>query len=295
VPRVIRRALFEKLGRLPEWTTFHEDFHAATGLRLKLVDELGRRTSTSPYQTALCCDMEEHPAGRAYCECFRQAMLADIGDASAQATCDAGLVEVAVPLRISGMKVGYLLFLGFRTTPAAESDVKRARHLLDKAGISLPPGVLEDGLRNSPVIARCAGGAYMRFVEMAARQISEKLTAHLSPLPATLPPLVRRACALIQREALVKDIDLAYVAGKCAVSAGHLSRIFHHSTGLTFREYLVRLRAEHARDLIRHSAKSITEICFESGFQSISQFNRVFRRIHGCAPRDLRSSSSGGL
>ncbi len=288
MPRIIRHALFEKLGQLPEWITFREDFHAATGLRLKLVDELGRRTTSSPYQADLCCRMEANPTGRIYCERFRQAMLADIVDAPVCATCDAGLTEVAVPLQISGMRVGYLLFLGFRFTQAEESDLKRARHLLDKAGIDVPPEVLEGGLRGTPVIAPRAGEAYTRFVEMAARQISEKLTAHLNKPQDVLPPLVRRACALIQREALMVDIDLEYVARQCAVSAGHLSRIFHRSTGLTFREYVVRLRAERARDLIRHSAKSITEICFESGFQSISQFNRVFRRVHGCAPRDLR-------
>jgi len=73
------------------------------------------------------------------------------------------------------------------------------------------------------------------------------------------------------------------------VSTAHLSRVFHESTGLTVTEYLSRFRVEHARNRLQRQEKSITEIAFDCGFQSISQFNRTFKKVTGFAPSRMRT------
>ena len=88
----------------------------------------------------------------------------------------------------------------------------------------------------------------------------------------------------------MEDLGLPAVARHCGVSEGHLSRLFHHATGLTFREYVTQVRAEHARALVLHTSRGITEIAYESGFQSLSQFHRVFRKAYGTSPGQLRAS-----
>jgi transcriptional regulator GlxA family with amidase domain len=60
------------------------------------------------------------------------------------------------------------------------------------------------------------------------------------------------------------------------------------------REYVGRLRAEHARILLLTTDRPITEIAFAAGFQSISQFNRIFRAMHGSSPQDLRREKAKG-
>ncbi|NJK93443.1 MAG: helix-turn-helix domain-containing protein [Blastochloris sp.] len=206
-----------------------------------------------------------------------------------------GLCEVVVPLQISGLNVGYLVFGGFKLKSLSGPELKRTRHLLAKAGIPVSEEQVQRGWEEVPQLDGATSEAYTYFVEMAARHISEQLTSHLIRSTESVPELIARACKVIQRDVFVADVNLLGVARECAVSSGHLSRLFHQSTGLTFREYVVRLRAEHAHDLLRHSKKSVTEIAFESGFQSISQFHRMFRRIYRCTPRELRASAHAGI
>lgn len=103
-----------------------------------------------------------------------------------------------------------------------------------------------------------------------------------------MPPAVIKACGFIRSRALVEDISLSLVARYCGVSEGHLSRLFHHATGLTFREYVAQVRVEHAKALLLHSGKGVTEIAYEAGFQSLSQFHRVFRKAFGSSPGTMR-------
>lgn len=71
--------------------------------------------------------------------------------------------------------------------------------------------------------------------------------------------------------------------------------MFHHATGLRFREYVGRLRAEYARDRLLTTDRPVTEIAFVSGFQSVSQFNRVFRAVHGASPQCIRKSRTSSV
>ena len=132
-------------------------------------------------------------------------------------------------------------------------------------------------------------GAYQRIAHLAAKQIALKITDQLVGVEAAMPPAVLKACGFIRAHAINEDLALSTVARHCNVSEGHLSRIFHHATGLTFREYLAQVRVDHAKNLLLHTNRSVTEIAYESGFQSISQFHRSFRRATGMAPGQLRA------
>jgi AraC-like DNA-binding protein len=60
--------------------------------------------------------------------------------------------------------------------------------------------------------------------------------------------------------------------------------MFKQATGLTFTDYLARVRVEKVKNLLLNPHKRISEAAYEAGFQSLSQFNRVFRKIAGEAP-----------
>ena len=57
---------------------------------------------------------------------------------------------------------------------------------------------------------------------------------------------------------------------------------------MTFTEYLARIRVEMVKKLLLNPHTRISEAAFEVGFQSLSQFNRVFRRFAGESPSDYR-------
>lgn len=168
----------------------------------------------------------------------------------------------------------------------------KVRHLLRKAGVEIDDAQLDRLLDTSPVLSHESLMAYQRIAHLAARQLALKVTDQLVDPEARMPPAVLKACGFIRLRALMEDVSLALVARHCGVSDGHLSRMFHHATGLTFREYVAQVRVEHAKALLLHSCKGVTEIAYESGFQSLSQFHRVFRKAFGTPPGAMRRGHS---
>lgn len=290
MPRIIRIALYLKLKELPELCDFQRDFECLTGLRLLLVDELGMGDSNPCLSSPMCEALQASAEGRAMCARTRQGVLMGALERGNCATCDAGLREVAVPLRISGIHAGYFVFGGTLPEAPGRTTVQRARHLLRHHGVELDEARLRSFLAESPVATPETIQACLRIVRLAARQLALKVTDQLVDPEAALPPAVLKACGYIRARALVEDLSLPMVARHCGVSEGHLSRLFHHATGLTFREYLTQVRVEHARALILHSKRGVTEIAYESGFQSLSQFHRVFRKAYGMPPGKLRAT-----
>jgi AraC-like DNA-binding protein len=77
------------------------------------------------------------------------------------------------------------------------------------------------------------------------------------------------------------------------VNANHLSENFKRVTGINFVEYVARTRFANACDLLRNPNLRISEIAFTAGFQSLSQFNRVFKTFSGKSPTQYRATAVG--
>ncbi len=73
-------------------------------------------------------------------------------------------------------------------------------------------------------------------------------------------------------------------------SRRHFTRLFRQLTGESFAEHIERLRAEHAARLLRETARNVTLIAFECGYEDLSGFSRAFRRQTGMAPLQFRKT-----
>jgi AraC-like DNA-binding protein len=85
------------------------------------------------------------------------------------------------------------------------------------------------------------------------------------------------------------ELSLRKVADFVNISANHLSEKFKQVTGVKFVDYIARGRCEKARQLLPDRELRISEIAFASGFQSLSQFNRTFKKISGKSPTEYRA------
>ena len=90
-----------------------------------------------------------------------------------------------------------------------------------------------------------------------------------------------------------EELSLTKVAKMVNMNANHLSENFKQVTGTNFVEYVARTRFANACDLLRNSNLRISEIAFAAGFQSLSQFNRVFKRFSGKTPTQYRAAAVG--
>ena len=87
-------------------------------------------------------------------------------------------------------------------------------------------------------------------------------------------------------------IDLNEVARAMHVSTFYFCKIFRKATGLTFTDYLGRVRVERAKNLLLNPHLRISEIAYTVGFQSLTQFNRIYRKIAGEAPTAFRDNGA---
>jgi len=104
---------------------------------------------------------------------------------------------------------------------------------------------------------------------------------------ASISPKLRRVLAYIdQYYAQVLTLrDAAWVLG---VHPAHLCRRFKKEIGISFHEYILRIRIQKASLLLIGSEKSIKEISYEVGFSRPEIFSKAFKRLVGCSPMAYR-------
>lgn len=89
-----------------------------------------------------------------------------------------------------------------------------------------------------------------------------------------------------------EKITLDEVAAAAYMSSNYFSSYFRKVTGISFSEYVTRIRISRARELLRDTDKSVTEIAMECGFHNISNFYRLYKKHVGKPPRDEKTKSS---
>lgn len=94
---------------------------------------------------------------------------------------------------------------------------------------------------------------------------------------------------------LASPLSITELASELGISQRTLNRRFHQATGTGPQAYLQKLRIGAARDLLRHSNLSVSEIAWQVGLQDISHFSRLFRAHAGVSPARYREAVRGKL
>ena len=84
------------------------------------------------------------------------------------------------------------------------------------------------------------------------------------------------------------SVKMSEAAALVGMSEPTFSKYFKRATGQNFSDLVRKLRLAHARRLLEHSGKAISDICYEVGFSNLSNFNRHFLKDAGVTPRDYR-------
>lgn len=82
--------------------------------------------------------------------------------------------------------------------------------------------------------------------------------------------------------------SLSQLAGVAGLNKNYFSSVFHTVTGKTYKEYISELKLEHAKKLAITSNIPVSEICHASGFNSLTNFLRVFKNTYGVSPTQMR-------
>ena len=85
-----------------------------------------------------------------------------------------------------------------------------------------------------------------------------------------------------------QPLDLTEISRQACLSRYHFLRCFRDAFDTTPRQYLIQLRIEKAKELLRKRSLSVTDVCLEVGFQSLGSFSSLFHKNVGDAPVDYR-------
>ena len=86
------------------------------------------------------------------------------------------------------------------------------------------------------------------------------------------------------------ELTLQSCAESVGFNSAYLSRYFSSHMGITFQEYVKRLRIDKAKWLLMTERIPITEVCYQSGFRDVKTFNKLFKKECGMSPTEFRKS-----
>ncbi|MGL4851944.1 MAG: helix-turn-helix domain-containing protein [Phocaeicola sp.] len=87
-----------------------------------------------------------------------------------------------------------------------------------------------------------------------------------------------------------EELRLAHLAELVNMTPVSFSRFFHLRTGKTLSDYIIDIRIGFASRMLVDTTTSIAEICYECGFNNLSNFNRIFKKKKECPPKEFRDN-----
>ncbi len=271
---------------------YQDAFRAATGLPLRLVESDTEKwclddqsINRSPFCEKLnlcksachaCVDVnkrlmeEADVAGPSTCHCF------------------AGLYASAVPVRLGASTIAYLKTGQVFSRPPDEKNFRDVLAVLGKKTITKEDAkLLHDAYFQTRAVEP---QRYQSMITLLA-SFAEQLSYHTEQLAiidqGSEPTAIAKAKKYIH-ENLDQPLPLGEVARVAGLSESHFCRLFKEATDLTLTDYINRCRIDWAkRELLRPEVR-VSEIAYQIGYQSLSQFNRSFARITGTSPTNYR-------
>jgi len=209
------------------------------------------------------------------------------------AQCFAGLSESVVPIRLGETVIAYLQTGQVLLRAPTEKGFRAAMAELEKWKTTADVTELQTAFFETRVLTKARYGAMLRLLWSFAQHLSLVSNELMIKQAAAEPPAVSKARAFIA-EHLGEELSLEQVARASGMSPFYFCKVFKTATGVTFTDYVSRARVETTKQLLLNPNVRVSEAAYESGFQSLSQFNRVFRRVEGQAPSDYRDKLHRG-
>jgi AraC-like DNA-binding protein/ligand-binding sensor protein len=286
--------VMERLNRSEVYGDYQKAFGEATELPLTLRPletwQLAHRHQA--YENPFCAMMAQANRTCAACLEVQHRAVEGAKNGPETVTCFAGLCDTAVPIKLGEKTIGFLQTGQVAVEEApSEAQFSGITRQIAEWGSQIDLKQLKKAYFNSKVLSGSQYAGAVRLLEVFGKHLS--LVANqitLSEAEAE-SPLVRRARAYIAGHH-EDPVSLEEVAKAMHVSTFYFCKMFKKATGLTFTDYLGRVRVEKAKILLLNPHLRVSEIAYTVGFQSLSHFNRVFHHLTGESPSHFRNKGS---
>jgi len=268
-------------------------FTKATGLALALrpLDYWQLEHQGKKHENPFCALLAEKPKTLAVCLQAHQDMINHTGILPHTVTCPFGLTETAIPVKLGSDVIGYLRIGQVVRHLPAKSDITKVSRELQRCAVPFS-GEIRKAWEKNPLIPPDKYNAVVRLLSFFGEQLSALSNQLMMERQNAEPPLIQKAREYIDTHK-TEPLSLAAVAKAAGASVYHFCKVFHKSTGLKFTDYVARVRLEDARTQLLNPNRRISEVAYDVGFQSLTQFNRMFKRVFGQSPTEFREHLNG--
>lgn len=289
------RKLVEALQSSELYRSYQDAFRRATGLalffRLAHTDQIPRIDERNE-QNPFC--QELNSCGGTGCEECRKAhdgLRSQHGGSNEHACsgfCFAQMMETAVPVHCGGAIIGWLWTGQVFMEQRSKHSWRNVASILKETGKS-PEEVktLQKLWEATPEITEEKYKSVVVLLEAFAKQLSEAANRLIIESRPQEPAAVTKARRFI-RENLGDRLTLDDVATHAGLSPHHFCKVFRRAVGVNLIDFINRSRVEQARQMLLKADARVSEVAFEVGYQSLSQFNRSFRTVTGESPTEYR-------
>jgi AraC-like DNA-binding protein len=285
--------LLESLTKSRIFQDYERAFSEATGLPVSLrsVDSWQLPNHGKRNENPLCAVMAQKSAACAACLQIQQKLSDSARFEPATVTCHLGLVDTAVPVRLGEKLVGFLQTGQVLRKKVSEEQLDRTAKLIADWGVAMTRSQMQNAYFSTKVLNAKQYDSMIKLLSIFAEHISMISNQIVFQQQHSEPPTITRAKEFIAQNH-EEDISLGQVAKAVNTSTFHFCKMFKKATGLHFTEYVSRVRLEKAKNLLLNPNLRVSEIAYQVGFQSLTHFNRVFKRIMGQSPTEFRDRLS---
>ena len=287
------KKLIEALTGSKIYQDYERAFSEATGLpvALRSVESWQLPHHGKKFENPFCGMLAQKSRACAACLQTQQQLSETATHEAKTVTCQAGLCDTAVPVRMGDQLIGFLTTgQVFRKTPT-EAQFDRTAKLLADWGMQTDEGKLREAYFETRVLSSRQHESVVKLLAIFAEHLSLVSNQIVVREKNAEPPVITRAKQFIV-EHQTEELSLEQVATAVNTSKFYFCKMFKKSTGINFTDYLSRVRTERAKNLLLNPNLRVSEIAYEVGFQSLTHFNRVFKRILGSSPTHYREQLS---
>jgi AraC-like DNA-binding protein len=282
--------LIETLRNSSLYTDYERAYSEATGLPVALCPvetwqlPLHRKRKENPF----CSLIASKSRTCAACLQMQEKLCQSAMQGPRTMTCAYGLSETAVPVRLGNETVGFLQTGQVMPQKPTTAQFKRVAEQLGEQGLEVSRDALKEAFFQTPVVSQKKVDAVTHLLSIFAEHLSMTSNQIAVQQANAEPPVIARAKQYIH-EHQTEELSLGQVASAVHTSPFYFCKLFKKTTGIHFTDYVSRTRIERAKNLLLNPNLRISEIAYEVGFQSLTHFNRVFKRIVGQSPTEFRA------
>ncbi|HWL17099.1 MAG TPA: helix-turn-helix domain-containing protein [Opitutus sp.] len=288
------RAMVDQLRQSRIYRDYENAFRETTGLPITLrpLESFNLPHHGDPKENPFCALMANTNRSCAACLQLQKKVEEEARLEPKTLKCFAGMCDSAVPVRVGENLIAFLQTGQIMLHQPSQAQFRRTTRQLLHWGMEVDLKQVEEAYFQTRVVTKKQYESIIRLLTIFAQHLSALSNQLLVKQETAESPVISRARSYIT-DHQGEDLSLGQVAQAVNMSAFYFCKTFKKATGMTFTDYLARVRVEKVKNLLLNPHKRVSEAAYEAGFQSLSQFNRVFRKIAGESPSRYRERLHG--